>query len=247
MTRLRLVLKSGIIVIVLLVLKFLVVDYFELDVISINPVVTAIIAGVIFTIAILFTGTLSDYKESEKIPGELAASIKSFYKDSNIIKVTDEKIIQNIQNHIKELVNVLNANFKNGDFWKSSNVNEAIDIIDKDIKILAEENVPTAIIIKLRNELTNIDKISNRIDTIIETSFMPAAYTIAQIAVIMAIAVLLFVELDPYYEGILLFGGVSFLLISLILLIRDMDNPFGGNVRVDLRIMSKLEKYLEGK
>lgn len=67
MTRLRLVLKSGIIVTVLLILKFLIVDYFELDVISINPVVTAIIAGVIFTIAILFTGTLSDYKESEKI------------------------------------------------------------------------------------------------------------------------------------------------------------------------------------
>jgi hypothetical protein len=71
MTRLGLVLKSGIIVSVLLVLKFLVVDYFELDVISINPVITAIIAGVIFTIAILFTGTLSDYKESEKIQGNL--------------------------------------------------------------------------------------------------------------------------------------------------------------------------------
>ena len=247
MTRLGLLLKSGIIVSVLVVLKFLVVDYFELDVISINPVITAIIAGVIFTIAILFTGTLSDYKESEKIPGELAASIKSFYKDSKIIKVNDIEIIHNIQNHIKELVNVLNANFKNNNFWKSSNVNEAIDIIDKDIKILVEENVHISMIIKLRNELTNIEKISSRINTIIETSFMPAAYTIAQIAVIMAIMVLLFVELDPYYEGILLFGGVSFLLISLILLIRDMDNPFGGNVRVDLRVMTKLEKYLADK
>ena len=64
---------------------------------------------------------------------------------------------------------------------------------------------------------------------------------------ILWIEIFTFVELDPYYEGILLFGGVSFLLISLILLIRDMDNPFGGNVRVDLRVMTKLEKYLADK
>jgi hypothetical protein len=244
MTRIGLILKASIIVLVLLALKFLVVDYFGLDVISINPVITAIIAGVIFTIAILFTGTLSDYKESEKIPGELASSIKSLYKDSQIIQISDKEIIANMQMHIKDLVSVLNTNFKNANFWKSSNVNDLVDVIDRDIQIFVANNVAPAIIIKLRNELTNIDKISARIDTIIETSFMPAAYTIAQIAVIMAISVLLFVGLEPYLEGITLFGGVSFLLVSLLILIRDMDNPFSGNVRVDLKIMFKLEKYL---
>jgi hypothetical protein len=43
------------------------------------------------------------------------------------------------------------------------------------------------------------------------------------------------------------FGGVAFLLISLLLLIKDMDNPFEGDARVDLRILHKLEKYLETK
>jgi hypothetical protein len=52
---------------------------------------------------------------------------------------------------------------------------------------------------------------------------------------------------DLYYEGIALFGGVAFLLISLLLLIKDMDNPFEGDARVDLRILHKLEKYLETK
>lgn len=37
--------------------------------------------------------------------------------------------------------------------------------------------------VKIRNDLYNIEKTSNRIETIIETSFMPAAYTIAQIAI----------------------------------------------------------------
>jgi len=76
MKKYMLVLKALGIVAILLVVK-LIVDRFNLDVIAVSPVITGIVAGVIFTIAIIFTGVLSDYKESEKIPGDLASSIKS--------------------------------------------------------------------------------------------------------------------------------------------------------------------------
>ena len=243
MTPWGLIVKSVIIVGVLLFAKIVVVDFFELDVISVNPVVTAIVAGVIFTIAIIFTGTLSDYKESEKIPGDLAASLKSFYKDSLIINNENN----GMQKHVKILVSIINSNFVDKDSWKTNDINKSIDSIEEDVRILMEKGLPPQWAIKLRNDLSNIERISNRIETIIETSFMPAAYTIAQIAIGLAIGTLLFVGLDPYYEGIALFGGVSFLLISLLLLIKDMDNPFTGDARVDLKILYKLEEYLKAK
>lgn len=242
MTPWNLIAKSAAIVTVLLLLK-LVVDYFGLDVISVNPVVTAIVAGVIFTIAIIFTGTLSDYKESEKIPGELAASLKSLYKDSLIIDSANT----GIQKHVKMLVSIINSNFDDKNSWKITEINHAIDSIDANVRVLVEKGLQPQWAVKVRNELFSIEKLSNRIETIIETSFMPAAYTIAQIAIGMALGTLLFVGLDPYYEGIALFGGVSFLLISLLLLIKDMDNPFSGDARVDLRILYKLEEYLKTK
>lgn len=241
MTPWRLIVKSAIIVGILLSVKLFLIDFFELDVISVNPVVTAIVAGVIFTIAIIFTGTLSDYKESEKIPGDLAASLKSLYKDSLIINNENN----GMQKHVKMLVSIINSNFADKDSWKTSDINRSIDAIDEDVRILVEKGLPPQWAIKLRNDLSNIERTSNRIETIIETSFMPAAYTIAQIAISLAIGTLLFVGLDPYYEGIALFGGVSFLLISLLLLIKDMDNPFAGDAHVDLKILHKLEKYLE--
>lgn len=243
MTPWGLIVKSVIIVGVLLFAKIVVVDFFELDVISVNPVVTAIVAGVIFTIAIIFTGTLSDYKESEKIPGDLAASLKSLYKDSLIINNENN----GMQKHVKILVSIINSNFADKDSWKTSDINKSIDSIEEDVRLLMEKGLPPQWAIKLRNDLSNVERISNRIETIIETSFMPAAYTIAQIAIGLAIGTLLFVGLDPYYEGIALFGGVSFLLISLLLLIKDMDNPFTGDARVDLKILYKLEEYLKAK
>jgi hypothetical protein len=78
-----LVLKALGIVAVLTAVK-LVVDHFGMDVVATSPVITAIVAGVIFTIAIIFSGVPTDYKESEKIPVELAASIKSLYRDTGV-------------------------------------------------------------------------------------------------------------------------------------------------------------------
>jgi len=60
----------------------------------------------------------------------------------------------------------------------------------------------------------------------------------------MVIITLLFLQMDPYYECVVLFGTVSYLLISLLLLIRNMDNPFAGTAHVDLSALYKLEEYL---
>ena len=56
-------------------------------------------------------------------------------------------------------------------------------------------------IIKMRNELHNIEKISNRIDTIEETNFLPAAYALSQVAVLFVMLILLFSIVDPYVIG----------------------------------------------
>jgi len=121
---LHLLLKATIILVALIILK-LGIDYLNLDVVSAGPIITAFVAGVIFTIAIIFTGTLTDYKESEKIPGELAASIKALYKDSKVIESVsnNEKIIANTQSHIQELLSVIISNFKRN-IWKLREIKE---------------------------------------------------------------------------------------------------------------------------
>jgi hypothetical protein len=126
-----------------------------------------------------------------------------------------------------------------------------MDSLDKDIKKLAEKGLAPPLIVKLRTELTNIDKVSNRIKTITETTFIPAAYGIAELAVAAVLSVLLFVKTEPYLEGLALIGATSALLIGLILLIKDMDNPFevGKNTYadIDLSLLWNLEDYLKNK
>jgi hypothetical protein len=242
-----LVFKVLVIVSILLIIKRL-IDIYHLDVAFASPLITALVGGVIFTIAIIFTGTLTDYKESEKIPGELAASVKALYNDSKIIHTADEKITEDMRSHIKELLGVINSNFRQNS-WKSSEINPSLERINADIALLAEKGVAPPLLVKLRVELVNIDKISNRVETITETTFIPAAYAIAELAVCAVLLVLLFIRTEPYYEGLALIGATSSLLIGLILLIKDMDNPFeiGRNsyADVDLGLLFRLEEYLK--
>lgn len=235
-------LKASVIVAALLILK-IGIDTLDLDLISTSPVISGFVAGVIFTIAIVFTGILPDYKESEKIPGELAASIKSLYKDAKISCISDQKSFLDIQSNIKGLLGIIVSNLKNKT-WKLREISAATDKIEDNLYHLAQNNAPPNYITKMRSELVNIDRISNRIETIMETTFMPVAYLISEVAISLVIFLLLFVKMDPYYEGVTLFGAVSFVLVSLMLLIRDMDNPFSGATRVDLSILHKLEERL---
>lgn len=243
------ILKTLLLVGGLLVIK-LIIDYFKFDVIIPSPVVTALVAGVMFTMAAIFTGVLADYKESEKIPGELAATIRNLYKDIKVATVTHQDMTADMQHHIRQLLKTMNANFRRNE-WIRREINPKIDRIDEDIEHLATDGIAPAFLTKIRGEMSNVERISYRIDTIMETTFLPAAYVIAVIADALVILALLFIKMDPYYEALLLFSGVSFVLIGLLFLIRDMDNPFEvgrkSSADVDLGILFRLEEELDGR
>jgi hypothetical protein len=251
--------KWGLLLKVLIISIGLMVLKGGLDLLSVHVViasgewpraVSALVGGVIFTIAIIFSGVLADYKESEKIPGELAGSIKALYRDCKVIPFSDAQRAEELCGHIQKLLSTINANFK-ANVWEIKEINAAMDAINADIRCLAENGLAPQFVVKLRTELMNIDKISNRIKTITETTFIPAAYGLAELAVVAVLVLLLFIRIEPYYGGLAIIGATSVLLIGILMLISDMDNPFEVNKNtyadVDLSLLWNLEEELKGE
>jgi hypothetical protein len=249
MTKWGLILKASGITLTLLIIR-LVFDYLKFDILSVTNLITAFIGGAIFTIAIIFAGTLTDYKESEKIPGDIVTSIRTLYSDLTLVRVKDMTLIAGMQGNVAALIRCVNKNFRNNN-WDLEEMDIVIDAVSTDISTLVDLNVPPNFIIKLKSELTVIDRLSHRIKTIAETSFIPAAYAIAELAAAGVIILLFFVKLDPYYEGLVLFTVLSMLLIALLLLIKDMDNPFEVGHKtyadIDMFLLWDLEKKLDEK
>lgn len=225
----------------------LVIDISNYDIIALTNLITAFIGAAIFTVAVIFTGTLTDYKESEKIPNEIAVSLLTVYQDCKLIRPADNPISLHLREHTQALARIIVENFKTNTS-NNENVRVAIAQINEDLYTLVDQNAPPQYVNKIRTELGNIDRLTSRVKTIAETSFIPAAYAIAEIAVVGVILILFFVKIDPYYEGMIIFSIIIALLISIILLIRDMDNPFEYGQKtfadVDLSPILEIEKYL---
>jgi hypothetical protein len=228
---------------ILLVTRTLIV-YFQYDVIVLNTqLIAAFIGAVIFTMVIIFTGTLPDFIESEKIPSELAASIKSLYLDAAVLPLEDP-IISQMQSHIKGLLTTINASLLQDHRLDMTAIAESVGNINADIHIIAKKNVAPPFCVKLRSELTTIDRICKRIYSIREMRFVPTAFALSEIAISAVILVLLFINIEPFTGGLILFALTAILLIGILFLIRDMDDPFSGYATVDLSLLRNLENEL---
>jgi hypothetical protein len=232
-----------------LVIFRLIFDFAQLDIIALTTLLTAFIGGAIFTVAIIFTGTLADFKESEKIPGDLASSLLTVFQDSRLLRPADNPFALRLQEGIRRLHGQIVSNFR-ANTYGNREIRETIAGMNEAIYELADRNAPPQYLVKLRAELASIDRTMQRVRTISETSFIPAAYAIAELAVAGVVLLLFFVKLDPFYEGLIMFTVLVSLLVSILLLIRDMDNPFEYNRKsfadVDFTPLFELGEHLGG-
>jgi hypothetical protein len=59
-----------------------------LDVLELSPLLSSLVAATVFLLGFLLKGVLSDYKESEKLPGELSTSLFLLAKEIKAIPIT---------------------------------------------------------------------------------------------------------------------------------------------------------------
>ncbi len=165
-----------------------------------------------------------------------------------MLPLTDETPTRALRTHVRDLHRTIQTCFSRNS-WDLPAINREMDKINNDIRILAYLNVAPPLIAKIRNELGMLDKMTNRIEVIIRTEFIPAAYALAEVATGSVILLLLFLDMDPYLVGVLIFAIITSMLIGLVLLIRDMDYPFetGSTTYADgdLETLSYLTTYFD--
>jgi hypothetical protein len=218
--------KAFSIVILIIGIKFLAhIAGFEF--LTINNLFSGIIAANVFLMGFLLSGVLSDYKESEKIPGEIASSLNNII--SELLYLHDDKKIPKSYECLK-YCEELSKSFLD---WfhrrertttlmaKTRNLNSLFATIENDTQ--------ANYIVRLKNEMSNLSKTIIRVDTIRDTNFISTGYQIAISITFLMCFGLVFSKIDPFYESLFFVGVISFLMIFLILLIHDLDNPFAYN------------------
>jgi predicted membrane chloride channel (bestrophin family) len=104
-------------------------------------------------------------------------------------------------------------------------------------------------------EMAQVLKLINRVETIRETSFITLVYWLATAGIVMLSGGLVFTVTDALYESTFFILVIAFLLVFLLRLISDIDNPFGyanansaEDVSIDLLVdtVLRLEEMAAG-
>ena len=145
------------------ILKFL-SHTFEFEFMELNALFTSLVAGTIFLIGFLITGVLSDYKESEKIPSELTATLKSLFDDTyTIYKAKNSDTALQFLNYQKTFISSLVDWFYKRE--RTNSVLNKISLMNDYFVSLDNEGVQPNYIIKMKSEQNNIRKLISEADS----------------------------------------------------------------------------------
>lgn len=211
---------------VIIIIKF-VIHYFQLEILTINNLFSGIVAANVFLMGFLLSGVLSDFKESEKIPGEIASSLLVIHAEFVYLhKQNKTDSTKKCVDYVKSLAGSFVLWFHRKERTKAllqkvRQMNDHFSEIEK----LTQANY----IVRLKNEMTFLTKIIIRTDTIRDTNFISSGYLIASIVTILLSIGLILSKIEPFYESLFFAGIISFLMVFLLLLIHDLDNPFNTN------------------
>lgn len=195
------------------------------EVISINPLFSGIIAANVFLMGFLLNGVLSDFKESERLPGELSASLENLAQEVIGIKLAKPEAevgpcLNSISQLGQDIVSWLHKKQRTAELMESLNSLTAHFAA-------MEQWTQATLVARLKQEQSNLRRSLTRIHTIRETSFISSGYLLSDLITILLCSGLVLAKIDPFHESIFFVTVISYLMIFLLFLIRDLDNPFG--------------------
>ena len=211
------------IVIVLVAAKG-VIDVADLSFIDLTTLFGSVIAANVFVLGFLLAGTLSDYKESERLPADLASSVETIADECRItFKNKGTKAAADSVLYMAEFASSLSRWFH-----KEERTSAMLTRVEgmNDIFLEFESLTQPNFIVRLKQEQNSIRRMILRIDAIRDTDFLPAGYILSYAGTTGLLFGIMFANIEPFWEAMFYVAAVGFLMLYLTLLIRDIDNPF---------------------
>lgn len=204
----------------------LVVHQLGLEVISINPLFSALVASSVFLFGFLLNGVLTDYKESEKLPAEIASALELVAREVSAIPLHHQEAVVGADlAAVGDLGRAILAWIR-GDL----STNQMMAVYDRAHDHVIQSSLwlsHSSLKGRLMMEMAAILRALNRVDVIRETDFVKMVYWLAYAATFLLCTGLILARSTAIMESTFFLMVISFLLVFLLHLIADLDNPFG--------------------
>ena len=194
-----------------------------MDFSALAPVLT----GGVFLIGLMLSGTLQDYKESEKIPAELATSLETIEESigwvcANRPQVNERQMRDILMEVTDELIAWL---YRKRSHEQMFIVIEKLNLLLKEFDKLGA-NLPS---VRMTTEIHNLRRTVTRIGVISRTGFLASGYALLDLLVVSVLTLLVVASYKSEFGTLgkyIIIGFVSLIYSYLWRLVRDVDDPF---------------------
>ena len=199
-----------------------------------------VLTGGVFLLGFILAGTMSDYKEAEKIPGEVATTLETI-EEIFVLASTGRPGLKlpELRRQVLGLLDDIKA-------WllkkkQTPEVFAAMTRMTETVRTLEKEGAgPYAS--RAVPQVLMMRKNIQRIDVISRTGFLPPAYALLEVLLAMILALLLVAKFKSVVAESILVPFVTLVNLYMLRLIKDVDDPFDyrtdgtkvGGAEVDL-------------
>jgi len=218
--------------------------------------ITIIFTGAFFVFGLLLAATMTDFKESEKIPGEIAANLEAI-KDWIYLALraprtgTSDLCKEELNNTFlrQEMLTITDGIIS----WIYSSGKDStiiFPLIRKSNEIayyFAERGVDKEAIKGIQENTNAMRKQLTRAYSISRNNFIKPAYTLLQSILFIVMSLLLITKFKTIVADYLVTSAITFLFYYLYLLISGLDDPFDvsdGETDVDLKPIDRFKQRL---
>src|SRR3954451_17765537 len=206
------------------VLLKLIAHHYGAEWLNLSPLLAGAIAAEVFILGFLLAGTAGDFKEAERLPGEVAASLETM-ADECLITYGDTKLPE-ARTCLQQLIEI-STSIR---MWLMQD--RGFDDVMSDIRALngpfrvMAPAIQAGFTTRLKSEQSVVRKTVIRMDTMRRTSYVAAGYLIAEVTAVLLLVLLVLTDFDDFQPTLWVSVLIAYLLFYVVGLIRDLDNPF---------------------
>lgn len=218
--------------------------------------ITIVFTGAFFVFGLLLAATMSDFKESEKIPGEVAANLEAIkdwiYLAFKAPRTGTSDLCKEELNStfLREELLFITDGIISWIYSKEKDSNVIFPLIRKSNEIayyFAERGVDKEAIKGIQENTNAMRKQLTRAYSISRNNFIKPAYTLLQSILFIVMALLLITKFKTTAADYFVTSSITFLFCYLYLLIVGLDDPFdisNDEIDVDLKTLDRFKQRL---
>lgn len=208
----------------------------------------SVVSSAIFVLGFVLSATITDYKESERIPAEFASTIEDMWNDAKATHPAYPKF--NLDHFRCSLIDVLGA-FREGTRVNRRGARREIADLQACFADMERAGVPPNFVTKLKTQQTQLIRSLFRVNYIQKIQFIPSAFFLINAITVLIIGLLLCTNIDPPQGGLFIVGAITFILIYMVVLIHHIAVPFRDKGQtmddVSLFLLRETKTFLEAE